>query len=90
MIGIFILTALAFVLSFVLVVVDARLNKVDGRLREIESLLPGYNCGSCGFSWCRAMSEEILKNKDIYIKCRPLRGKAKKEMEDYLGIEEVK
>lgn len=89
MIGIVILTVLALILAYVLVNVDAKLNEVDFNIKEIEELLPGYNCGACGFSGCRAMSEAILKDKQVYAKCRPLRGKAKKKMEEYLQIEEI-
>jgi electron transport complex protein RnfB len=35
----------------------------DPRIDEIESLLPGANCGACGFPGCRGLSEAIVLGK---------------------------
>ncbi len=45
---------LAIVLYFV-----ARKFKVeeDPRIDDVEKMLPGANCGGCGFAGCRAMAE---------------------------------
>ena len=32
---------------------------------EIEKLLPGANCGGCGFAGCRALAEAIAKQGDL-------------------------
>ncbi|WMW22032.1 (Fe-S)-binding protein [Methanolobus mangrovi] len=37
-------------------------------MSEIEKLLPGYNCGSCGYRQCRDFAAE-LKNSDDLQKC---------------------
>ena len=34
--------------------------------REIAKLLPGYNCGECGFKNCREFSRALLRSKDLY------------------------
>lgn len=85
MIGVFILTGIAFVLSLLLVIVDSKLNETDIDTESVLELLPGYNCGACGFGGCKEMSHEILKDKDNYKRCIPLRGEAKKRMEEYLN-----
>ncbi len=85
MIGIIVLTGIAFVLAIILVLVDHKLNEVNLDLKKLEELLPGYNCGACGYSGCREMSNAILKDKDNYKKCTPLRGENKKRMEEYLN-----
>lgn len=33
-------------------------------MAEIEKLLPGYNCGSCGFRQCRDFAAELAEKKD--------------------------
>jgi uncharacterized Fe-S cluster-containing protein len=33
-------------------------------LSEIEKLLPGYNCGSCGFRQCRDFAAELAESKN--------------------------
>jgi electron transport complex protein RnfB len=84
MIGVFILTGIAFILALLLVFVDSKLNEPDLDIEKVIKLLPGYNCGSCGFGGCREMSHEILKDKENYKRCKPLRGENKKRMEEYL------
>ena len=37
----------------------------DPRIDEVEKMLPGANCGGCGFAGCRAMAEALVKNDDI-------------------------
>ena len=39
--------------------------KEDCRISELEEILPGANCGSCGYSGCRAFAEACLKANDL-------------------------
>ena len=61
--------------------------KEDERIGEVEKMLPGYNCGSCGYAGCRSMAEAIIAGKEPNIKkCRP--GKEDKNFRpivDYLN-----
>jgi len=41
----------------------------DPRLQEILDILPGINCGACGFSGCRSFAEAVLKENDIFSGC---------------------
>ncbi|MCS3923621.1 (Fe-S)-binding protein [Methanosalsum natronophilum] len=34
-------------------------------MKDIESLLPGYNCGSCGYSQCREFVVELESSDDL-------------------------
>lgn len=81
MIGILIITGFALLASIVLVTFNKPENKADEYLKR----LPGYNCGACGFGGCKGMSEAMLEDVNNYKKCRPLRGEALKEMEDYIN-----
>lgn len=81
MIGIFIITVFALIASIILVIFNKPENKADEYLKR----LPGYNCGACGFGGCKGMSEAMLEDVNNYKKCRPLRGEALKEMEDYIN-----
>lgn len=85
MIGIVVLTVTALVLSIILVLVDFLINKEDTKVKEIEELLPGINCGTCGFGSCKGMASEILKNKEVYKNCRPLRGEKLEKFKKYFG-----
>lgn len=81
MIGILIITGFALIASIILVIFNKQENKAEEYLKR----LPGYNCGACGFGGCKGMSEAMLEEVNSYKKCRPLRGNALKEMEDYIN-----
>lgn len=55
------------VLAAVLLYFVAQKFKVeeDPRIDEVEKMLPGANCGGCGFAGCRAMAEALVKRDDI-------------------------
>ncbi len=37
----------------------------DPRIDEVEKMLPGANCGGCGFAGCRGMADALVKRADI-------------------------
>ena len=37
----------------------------DPRIDEVEKMLPGANCGGCGFAGCRAFATEMVTRDDI-------------------------
>ncbi len=37
----------------------------DPRIDDVEKMLPGANCGGCGFAGCRALAVEMTKQDDI-------------------------
>jgi Na+-translocating ferredoxin:NAD+ oxidoreductase RNF subunit RnfB len=37
----------------------------DPRIDEVEGMLPGANCGGCGFPGCRGLAEALVKADDI-------------------------
>ena len=82
---IIVMTLTSFVIAVFIVLVDNKLKEEEKEIKEIENLLPGLNCGSCGFGTCKGMAEKILENKENYIKCKPLRGE---KLEKFL--EEIK
>ena len=83
MIGILIITILAFIIGVLLVTLD---KKEDSKKEEYLKRLPGFNCGACGFGSCEGMAEAMCKAIENYKKCKPLRGEKLKEMEEYLKV----
>ncbi len=55
------------VLAAVILYVVAQKFKVyeDPRIDTVESMLPGANCGGCGFPGCRGMADALVKQDDI-------------------------
>lgn len=83
MLGILILTITGLIMSIILVLLD---NKSEyTKSDEFFKFLPGYNCGACGFGSCQGMSEAMIKDIEIYKKCKPLRGEALEKMEEFVS-----
>lgn len=58
----------------------------DPRIDTTESMLPGANCGGCGFPGCRGLADELVKNDDISSLYCPVGGGATmKAIADFLG-----
>ena len=59
-----IITVLGLVLALVLYLVAKKFKvEEDPRIDEVEKVMPGANCGGCGFAGCRAFAEAAVKAK---------------------------
>lgn len=57
-----ILAVLGLVLSLVLFFVAKKFKvEEDPRIDEVEKVMPGANCGGCGFAGCRAFADNAVK-----------------------------
>ncbi len=83
MIAILIITVTAFLLALLIVFISEKY-KCENNSEKFVKLLPGYNCGVCGFGTCQGLANEMVKDPTLYQSCKPLRGDAKVEMETYL------
>ncbi|MCL2522726.1 MAG: electron transporter RnfB [Erysipelotrichales bacterium] len=44
----------------------------DVRIQELTKMLPGYNCGICGFPGCNGFAGKILEERTTDLKlCKP-------------------
>ena len=58
----------------------------DPRIDEVEKLLPGANCGGCGFAGCRAMSEALVTRDNIAsLYCPVAGGEVMTSIANFLG-----
>lgn len=58
----------------------------DPRIDDVEKMLPGANCGGCGFAGCRAMSEALVKRDNIAaLFCPVAGGETMKSIASFLG-----
>ena len=58
----------------------------DPRIDCVEKMLPGANCGGCGFAGCRGMAEALVKQDDISALFCPVGGgETMKAVAGYLG-----
>ncbi|MBN1295996.1 RnfABCDGE type electron transport complex subunit B [bacterium] len=66
------LGAIALVAGIVLFVASKKFAVIENPLiDEVEELLPGANCGGCGFAGCRAFAEAFVTTKNTELKCPP-------------------
>ncbi len=58
----------------------------DPRIDEVEKMLPGANCGGCGFAGCRGMADALVQRDDISeLFCPVGGGETMKACAAYLG-----
>lgn len=59
----------------------------DPRIDEVQEVLPGANCGGCGFAGCRAMAEACVKADSLDGLLCPVGGSdTMKKVGDILGM----
>jgi len=75
MIGVICFTIITFVLSLLIVLLNEYLFKRKSKSDKLLELLPGYNCGGCGYGSCTGMSTELLKDKSVIVKCKLIKNK---------------
>lgn len=59
--------------------------EIDERLEKTTELLPGFNCGGCGYAGCQAFAEGIL-NGDVKAmsQCKPAKPAQREAIVEYL------
>lgn len=62
--------------------------ETDPRIEELTQMLPGYNCGSCGFAGCKGLAEDMIQNGTSISSCKPCSKEKQVKIMKYL--EEVR
>ena len=61
-----IITVLGLLLALVLFLVAKKFKvEEDPRIDKVEKVMPGANCGGCGFAGCRAFAEAAVRASDL-------------------------
>ena len=61
-----VITVLGLVLALVLYLVAEKFKvQEDPRIDQVEKVMPGANCGGCGFAGCRAFAESAVKASSL-------------------------
>jgi len=84
-----ILTVLGCALALVLFLVAKKFKvEEDPRIDEVEKLMPGANCGGCGFAGCRAFADAAVKAPNLDNNFCPVGGnEVMKKVAAVLGYE---
>ncbi|MDR1795218.1 MAG: electron transporter RnfB [Erysipelotrichaceae bacterium] len=60
--------------------------EVDERLAKVTGMLPGLNCGSCGFTGCAGLAQALVEGKVAKVgACRPCKPDIRAQIADYLN-----
>jgi electron transport complex protein RnfB len=78
------------VLAGMLAVADKKLAvKEDPRVEKALEMLPGANCGACGFAGCAAYAAAVVEGKVSVDACKPGGAEVAKLLSELLGLEEA-
>lgn len=82
-----ILAAVAFIIGFLLAVAGRVFAvKKDERIDRITELLPGANCGACGFAGCANYAEAMVKDGVGCDKCKVSEAENVEKIAEVLGV----
>jgi electron transport complex protein RnfB len=59
---------------------------IDPRIEKVLSVLPGANCGACGFPGCSGYARAVVENKTETAGCIPGGAKVAHDVADILGV----
>jgi Na+-translocating ferredoxin:NAD+ oxidoreductase RNF subunit RnfB len=81
------LSVLGILAAVILYFVAKKFNvEEDPRIDDVEKMLPGANCGGCGFAGCRAMAEALVTRDNISSLYCPVAGvDTMKSISSFLG-----
>jgi len=59
----------------------------DPRIEAVAEMLPGSNCGACGFAGCRAFAESLVEAKAQPAGCTQMTPETTGAVASYLGVD---
>jgi electron transport complex protein RnfB len=84
--------ALGFISSFGLGMAAKKFSVfVDPKVKKIEGVLPGANCGACGYPGCNAYAKAVVEENVACNLCTPGGAEVTADISSVMGVEaEVK
>lgn len=62
--------------------------QVDTRIKDVAEMLPGYNCGACGFPGCNGLATAIINEGVTVDRCKPIKKDQAQLIRDFLKQQE--
>lgn len=84
--AILMMLALGAILGCILAIADKLFYvQIDERVETVTGMLPGYNCGGCGYAGCSGLANALVqKEVNTVSLCKPSKPEAKEQIVDYL------
>lgn len=57
----------------------------DTRVEDVTAMLPGYNCGGCGFPGCSGLAQALVDGEATVMDCKPSKQEARDQISEYLA-----
>jgi electron transport complex protein RnfB len=62
--------------------------KKNEKIANLEQILPGLNCGACGYAGCASYAEAIAAEEDVSLTlCAPGGGETAQKLAEIMGVE---
>ena len=88
LVGVGILAGVSFVLAVVISLCFVKLRVwEDPRIDQIASMLPGANCGACGYPGCRGLAEQIVLRRAKPAACTVSSEAGREDIAVFMGID---
>ena len=82
------LASLCFIFATLLVLAHRVLHvEEDPRIDAVQQMLPGTNCGACGYPGCLGLSEALVKGEVLPGKCTVMTEDERDEIAGFLGVD---
>jgi len=85
--GIVFLAVLGIIFGIALAIVASRfVVKADPKVEMVRDVLPGANCGACGFAGCMGYAEAVVGNPDVAVNlCAPGKSAVAEKVAEITG-----
>ncbi|MCP4653233.1 MAG: RnfABCDGE type electron transport complex subunit B [Candidatus Omnitrophica bacterium] len=91
LIAMIVLGLTGFAFALLLAILSKKLHvEQDSRIEQVNKILPGLNCGACGFSGCLAFAQAVIKERKIFNGCLPAGEELNKEIVAIIGAGETR
>ena len=84
--AVLIVTVTGFIAAVILVIASKVMAvEEDPRITEVNQILPGANCGACGYAGCVDYARVIIENDEDITLCKPGRDKTITAIKEYMA-----
>lgn len=87
LVAVLVFVGIAMIVGLGLALADKFLQVIrDIRFETVEKMLPGLNCGACGYPGCAGMTEGLLNGDAKKVsRCKPSNKAQREAIRDYLA-----
>lgn len=87
LIAVLVFAAISIVLGIILAFASQIFKvETDERIEQITDVLPGANCGGCGYAGCAALAEAIVKGKAKMSACNACGDEVTEKISEIMGV----